>query len=65
MDVAIGLAAFHGSTAIARHVASIPRVVVASADDLARHGAPEPPDDLVRHRVGGGSAATVPTALRI
>ena len=64
MDVAIGLAAFRGSTAPAKHVASIPRVVVASAHELARHGAPETPDDRVRHRVVDGTAAAVPTALR-
>ena len=39
-------------------------VIVASPDYLARHGAPETPDDLVRHRIVGGTAAAVPTAWR-
>jgi DNA-binding transcriptional LysR family regulator len=64
VDVAIRLGRLPDSTATARRIATIPRVVVASPDYLARHGAPEVPDDLDRHRIIGGSAAAVPTAWR-
>jgi DNA-binding transcriptional LysR family regulator len=64
VDVAIRLGRLQDSTATARLIATIPRVVVASPDYLARHGAPEMPDDLVRHRIVGGTAAVVPTAWR-
>jgi len=43
-------------------IATIPRVAVASPDYLARHGVPATPNDLVQHRIVGGSAAAVPTA---
>jgi DNA-binding transcriptional LysR family regulator len=36
--------------------------VVASPDYLARHGVPATPEDLVQHRIVGGTAAAVPTA---
>ncbi|WP_307279009.1 substrate binding domain-containing protein [Labrys wisconsinensis] len=52
------------STATAKLIAMIPRVVVASPGYLARRGMPETPEDLVRHRIVGGSAAAVPTAWR-
>jgi DNA-binding transcriptional LysR family regulator len=64
VDVAIRLGRLPDSTATARLIATIPRVVVASPDYLARRGAPETPDDLVRHRIVGGTAAAVPTAWR-
>jgi DNA-binding transcriptional LysR family regulator len=64
VDVAIRLGRLPDSTATAKLIATIPRVVVASPEYLARHGAPETPDDLVRHRIVGGSAAAVPTAWR-
>jgi DNA-binding transcriptional LysR family regulator len=64
VDVAIRLGRLPDSTATARRIATIPRVVVASPDYLARHGAPDTPDDLDRHRIIGGSAAAVPTAWR-
>ena len=64
VDVAIRLGRLVDSTATAKRIATIPRVVVASPDYLARHGAPETPDDLVRHRIVGGTAAAVPTAWR-
>lgn len=62
VDVAIRLGRLSDSTATAKLIATIPRVVVASPDYLARHGVPETPDDLVRHRIVGGTAAAVSTA---
>lgn len=64
VDVAIRLGRLPDSTATAKLIATIPRVVVASPDYLARHGAPETPDDLVRHRIVGGTAAAAPAAWR-
>jgi DNA-binding transcriptional LysR family regulator len=64
VDVAIRLGRLPDSTATAKLIATIPRVIVASPDYLARRGAPETHDDLVRHRIVGGTAAAVPTAWR-
>ena len=64
VDVAIRLGQLADATATAKRIATIPRVIVAAPDYLARHGAPETPDDLVRHRIVGGTAAAVPTAWR-
>jgi DNA-binding transcriptional LysR family regulator len=62
VDVAIRLGRLVDSTATAKLIATIPRVVVASPDYLARHGVPATPDELTRHRIVGGTAASVPTA---
>ena len=62
VDVAIRLGRLVDSTATAKLIATIPRVVVASPDYLARHGVPATPSELVRHRIVGGTAAAVPTA---
>ena len=64
VDVAIRLGRLTDSTATAKLIAMIPRFVVASPDYLERCGAPETPEDLVRHRIVGGPAAAVPTAWR-
>ncbi|HEY1926233.1 MAG TPA: LysR family transcriptional regulator [Caulobacteraceae bacterium] len=64
VDVAIRLGRLPDSTATAKLIATIPRVVVASPDYLARHGAPLTPEDLVRHRIVGGTAAAVPEAWK-
>lgn len=64
VDVAIRLGRLVDSTATAKRIATIPRVVVASPDYLARHGVPETPDDLGRHRIIRGPAAAVPAAWR-
>jgi DNA-binding transcriptional LysR family regulator len=64
VDVAIRLGRLADSTATAKRIATIPRVVVASPDYLARHGAPDTPEDLGRHRIIGGTAAAVPSAWR-
>jgi DNA-binding transcriptional LysR family regulator len=62
VDVAIRLGRLVDSTATAKLVATIPRVVVASPGYLARHGVPATPDELAQHRIVGGTAAAVPTA---
>lgn len=64
VDVAFRLGPLVDSTATAKLIATIPRVVVASPAYLARHGVPETPADLVRHRIVGGPAAAVPNAWR-
>ncbi len=64
VDVAIRLGRLPDSTATAKLIAKIPRVIVAAPAYLARHGTPETPDDLLRHRIVGGTAAAVPTAWR-
>jgi DNA-binding transcriptional LysR family regulator len=64
VDVAIRLGRLSDSTATAKRIATIPRVAVASPDYLARQGTPEAPQDLVRHRIVGGTAGAVPTAWR-
>jgi len=64
VDVAIRLGRLPDSTATAKLIATIPRVIVASPDYLERHGVPAVPDDLVRHRIVGGTAAAVPAAWR-
>lgn len=64
VDVAIRLGRLTDSTATSKLIATIPRVIVAAPTYLARHGAPETPDDLVRHRIVGGTAAAVPNAWR-
>lgn len=64
VDVAIRLGRLSDLTATAKLIAMIPRVAVASPEYLARNGAPETPDELVRHRIVAGPAAAVPTAWR-
>jgi DNA-binding transcriptional LysR family regulator len=64
VDVAIRLGRLPDSTATTKRIATIPRVVVASPEYLARHGAPGMPEDLVEHRIVGGTASAVPTAWR-
>jgi DNA-binding transcriptional LysR family regulator len=64
VDAAIRLGRLPDSTATAKLIATIPRVVVASPDYLARCGTLGAPDELVRHRIVGGTAAAVPAAWR-
>jgi DNA-binding transcriptional LysR family regulator len=64
VDVAIRLGRLSDSTATAKLIATIPRVIVASPDYVTRHGQPETPEDLFRHRIVGGTASAVPTAWR-
>ncbi len=62
VDVAIRLGKLADSSATARLIATIPRVIVAAPDYLAQHGVPETPDDLAGHRIVGGTASAAPTA---
>jgi DNA-binding transcriptional LysR family regulator len=64
VDVALRLGRLADSTATARLLATIPRVVVAAPDYLARNGSPAVPEDLAHHRIVGGSAAAVPNAWK-
>ena len=64
VDVAIRLGRLPNSTATAKLIATIPRVVVASPAYIARHGEPGEPEDLGRHRIVGGTASAVPNAWR-
>jgi DNA-binding transcriptional LysR family regulator len=62
VDVAIRLGRLTDSTATTRLIATIPRVIVASPDYLARFGVPVAPMDLLSHRIVGGTASVVPEA---
>jgi DNA-binding transcriptional LysR family regulator len=62
VDVAIRLGRLVDSSATAKLIATIPRVIVAAPKYLERAGAPTRPADLTQHRIIGGSAAAVPTA---
>ena len=64
VDVAVRLGRLVDSTATVKMIATIPRVIVASPDYLSQHGKPATPNDLVQHRIVGGSAAAVPTAWK-
>src|ERR1700692_2527977 len=64
VDVAIRLGRLVDSTATAKLIATIPRVVVASPAYLASHGVPAAPIDLVQHRTVCGQDAAVPTGWR-
>lgn len=48
-DLAIRISSLEDSSLIARRLCGLNRVVVASPDYLARHGAPAHPTDLTRH----------------
>jgi DNA-binding transcriptional LysR family regulator len=64
-DVAIRVGELPSSSLVARRLAAIPLVLVASPDYIAAHGASERPDDLIRHTIIdlrrdlGGSAWTL------
>jgi DNA-binding transcriptional LysR family regulator len=62
VDVAVRLGKLPDSSATARLIATIPRVIVAAPAYLTQHGTPATPDDLARHRIVGGTASAVPTA---
>jgi DNA-binding transcriptional LysR family regulator len=64
VDVAIRLGLLPDSAATAKRIATIPRVIVASPDYLERHGVPAHPNELVGHRIVGGTASAVPAAWR-
>jgi DNA-binding transcriptional LysR family regulator len=50
VDVTVRIGDLPDSSLIARKLAPARRVLAASADYLARHGEPQTPDDLTRHR---------------
>lgn len=56
VDVTIRIAALSDSSLIARKLAVTRRVLVASPEYLATHGAPATPDDLTQHRWLGYAA---------
>jgi DNA-binding transcriptional LysR family regulator len=62
VDVAIRLGRLVDSSATAKLVARIPRVIVAGPTYLEHAGVPATPADLTQHRIVGGSASAVPTA---
>jgi DNA-binding transcriptional LysR family regulator len=62
VDVAIRLGRLVDSSATAKLIATIPRVIVAAPEYLERAGVPTMPADLTQHRIIGGSAAAVPPA---
>ncbi|QPF91029.1 LysR family transcriptional regulator [Bradyrhizobium commune] len=62
VDVAIRIGRLTDSSATARLIARITRVIVAAPSYLAQAGMPEVPADLSRHRIIGGPATLVPTA---
>ncbi|MGM4923930.1 LysR family transcriptional regulator [Tardiphaga sp. 804_B3_N1_9] len=49
IDVAVRIGHLPDSSLVARHVGSMPRIVVASPDYLVRRGQPETPDDIAKH----------------
>jgi DNA-binding transcriptional LysR family regulator len=49
VDVAVRIGTLQDSSLVARHVASMRRVTVASPSYLTEHGSPEHPKDLLRH----------------
>jgi DNA-binding transcriptional LysR family regulator len=64
VDVAIRLGRLVDSSATATLITQIQRVIIASRDYVDRYGAPERPEDLVRHRIVGGPASVVPSGWK-
>jgi DNA-binding transcriptional LysR family regulator len=64
VDVGIRVGSLPDAAGTARLVGHMRRVVVASPDYLARHGVPERPQDICRHRVIGGPAASQVSSWR-
>jgi len=62
VDVAIRLGQLVDSSATAKLIAKIPRVIVAAPTYLEQAGTPAWPMDLAKHRIVAGSAAAVPSA---
>ncbi|MDL2191904.1 LysR family transcriptional regulator [Cobetia sp. LC6] len=56
-DIALRMGALEDADFIARPLMTLPYVVVASPDYLARHGAPDTPSELMDHRCLVGSVA--------
>jgi DNA-binding transcriptional LysR family regulator len=64
VDVAIRLGRMVDSTATARLIATVPRVIVAAPAYLDLYGVPDRPENLKQHRIVAGPASVVPTAWR-
>jgi DNA-binding transcriptional LysR family regulator len=62
VDVAIRLGRLVDSSATAKLIATIPRVIVAAPTYLEQAGAPASPAELTKHRIVAGSATAVPSA---
>jgi len=62
VDVAIRLGRLVDSSATAKLIAMIPRVIVAAPQYLELAGTPATPMELTKHRIVGGPAADVPVA---
>ncbi|MEC3947692.1 LysR family transcriptional regulator [Sphingobium sp. HWE2-09] len=62
VDVAIRVGPQGDSSATARLIAMLPRLVLASPTYLAEHGSPETPADLSSHRIVSGPASVTPDA---
>jgi DNA-binding transcriptional LysR family regulator len=62
VDVSIRVGRLTDSSATARLIANIPRVIIAAPAYLERAGYPASPGDLSNHRIVGGPATLVPTA---
>lgn len=61
IDVAVRIGHLPDSSLVARQVGSMPRVVVASPDYLARRGQPKTPDDIAKHdTIQFGAIASAP-----
>jgi DNA-binding transcriptional LysR family regulator len=58
VDIAIRLGALPDSTVVARKIATLPRIVAASPDYLARMGIPETPAALASHDIITGPVST-------
>ncbi|MFH1815089.1 MAG: LysR family transcriptional regulator [Pseudomonadota bacterium] len=61
MDLAIRVTARLDPATVARRLATSRLIVVASPDYLARHGAPQRPDDLIHHECLGYTANATPS----
>jgi len=58
VDVALRVGNLSDASGTSRFIATIPRVIVAAPSYLERAGTPLVPEDLTRHRIVGGPAAT-------
>ncbi|MGF6770195.1 DNA-binding transcriptional LysR family regulator [Paraburkholderia sp. GAS199] len=57
IDVAVRIGHLPDASYVARTVGAVRRVVCAAPDYWRRHGVPQSPDDLSRHRIIGSTAA--------
>ena len=58
VDVALRVGNLPDASGTSRFITTIPRVIVAAPSYLERAGTPVAPEDLTRHRIVGGPAAT-------